>query len=237
MPRRSTRLSQGIGANRHDSGTAPSSTRRTPRSTRFADRNGTGRLGFSLVEVVVATTVMAVMIVSFLSFVQFAGDAWERSQMTVNLVSEANVVLDFIERELDGAIGVDLPQPGDPATHTLRYGKFVSDGVAGPMGSFTFEVAWPYAWTGVATTTLLARVKTTGDSRYTYSGWTAGGSNGDNILVTDRYNFELGRHIHDFRVSRVGSRKIMVSIQVKMTRAEDEIAQELATITREILLH
>ncbi|NLI76277.1 MAG: hypothetical protein GX442_07540 [Candidatus Riflebacteria bacterium] len=192
--------------------------------------------GFSLVEVVVATTVMALMIVSFLSFVQFAGDAWERSQMTINLVSEANLVLDFIERELDGAVAVDVPQPGDPATYTLRYGKWVYDGVSPPPASLTFEVVWPYAWTGVATTTLMARILTTGDPRFTGSGWATGNTVTNNTVDVDRYNYELGRHIASFAVRRLGSRKLEVAVQVSVTRAEDEIAQELL-VTREMLLH
>jgi prepilin-type N-terminal cleavage/methylation domain-containing protein len=41
------------------------------------------RPGFSLLEVMVATTVMAMMVVSLMSYVQFASEAWRRGKLTL----------------------------------------------------------------------------------------------------------------------------------------------------------
>lgn len=76
--------------------------------------------GLSLIEILIATTVMAMMLVSMLGFVQLASAAWQRTDQQVNLAAEAATVLDALRFYVANAAtmtpNLDLINPFSTAT-------------------------------------------------------------------------------------------------------------------------
>jgi len=76
----------------------------------FRSHRPRGRGGFSLLELIVAMAVMSIIVLTLYSLYDQISDAWGQSKNTVSLYQEANLVLEFLERELKQAV-VD-PQLG-----------------------------------------------------------------------------------------------------------------------------
>lgn len=73
--------------------------------------NSNGNRAYTAVEVLVATTVLAMMSVTLLSFVSFASEVWRRGQQKANLIGFSRIVKDSLQRDLSQTINVISPDP------------------------------------------------------------------------------------------------------------------------------
>lgn len=183
------------------------------------------RHGFTLVEVIVATTVMAFMMVALLQFVSFAGEVWQRTHQAVTLSTEGNALLDTIERELAAAKVITSPMPGAAAANSVRFIKTVSDYQGTPVkGDAGLEILWD-APNKIVKTQIIALPTT----------WTSATTGGAKVMDTDMYNYPLTRNVIDFQVIRTSTNLIdfYVKIEIERNAKEDTRTTE---VRRSVLL-
>lgn len=69
---------------------------------------------------------MAMMVVSMMQMVSYAAEVWQRTHINTTVASEAQMVLDAVEREMGQA--TEVSEPHDlTATSTLEYKRPVYD--------------------------------------------------------------------------------------------------------------
>jgi prepilin-type N-terminal cleavage/methylation domain-containing protein len=201
------------------------------------EENRPASSGFTLPEVIVSVTVMSIMIGSLLSYVHFAGMVWIKTHQHITLSSEANVLLDALERELSQAKAVTYPLPGND-DESLRYVKEVSDYNAGG------EIDIGYAEFRVALDSdnrrLIHRIhaspSTTGAVPSALT-WNASDATDlqQRTLDTDFYNYDLARHITGFRATRSSTNMIDISIIMEGTIDMSD-ATRTVRLSRSILM-
>ena len=88
------------------------------------------RVGLTMVEVLIASTVFALMAISLLSYVQYGSQAWKTGHQKLDVGSYYRSVTDTIQRELQQADKVLEPKVNGPASSALKYDLAISSGSA-----------------------------------------------------------------------------------------------------------
>ncbi|MFZ2958660.1 MAG: prepilin-type N-terminal cleavage/methylation domain-containing protein [Candidatus Ozemobacteraceae bacterium] len=125
------------------------------------------RQGFSLIEVMVATAMIASMIIALLSFVSIGADVWRRADQTITLSSEAEMINTYLRNATLATTKVILPAVGGSGS-TFQFDLPVATGTPSVpsqyyAGSATIRVTKSGtgpSWNLVATYTALSNVGT-----------------------------------------------------------------------------
>ncbi len=97
--------------------------------------------GLTMVEVLIASTIFALMAVSLLSYVQYGSQAWKTGHQKLDVGSYYRSVTDTIQRELQQADKVLEPKVNGPASTAMTYDLAISSGSA-YVGTATFLLEW-----------------------------------------------------------------------------------------------
>lgn len=177
---------------------------------------------FTLAEIVVAVSVMALMFTSLFSFVMYAGDTWKRNHAAIMLASEADMVFDTVERELMLAKAIITPAAGDSGP-AIVYKKTVSDWQ--PIihyGDAQLSIAYSYP-----------DVKAVIDAPP--PGWTTGVTPADYCMIEGKYQYAIARHVADFVVTRETAQLLHLYIKIQNDPQEDQFRKTIEA-TRTIFL-
>ncbi|MBU1105101.1 MAG: prepilin-type N-terminal cleavage/methylation domain-containing protein [Candidatus Riflebacteria bacterium] len=178
------------------------------------------RSGFTLVEVLVSSIVIAMMMMSILGFVAYASEVWQRTHFATTLASEGQMLLDTFDREMSFASAIISPNVGAPATSTIIYKRTVFDyNRANSTASCSF------------------RIEKHPTERRVYSKynegtldtlWTVANdpANVAKQLARSRHNYDLGRHVDTLEITRVSANRVDVRVVLKSRRLDDEFETE-----------
>lgn len=154
---------------------------------------------FSLVEVIVALTVMALMMVGLLSYVHSASILWQRGQNMLNVKAYYRAVSESLERDISQAILVHNPVGStEPA---LKFDMHIRQGNLNGTGSFALDL----------TDEKLVRILHGTSSNFTVSD-TPGT---DNVILRSRYQYVVARNVATFTVTRLASHSIIVNLGLR----------------------
>ena len=189
--------------------------------------------GFSLVEIVVSTAVIAFLMTSLFNYVSMAGTIWQKTHETITLSNEGNMLLDTIEKDLWESAMVAMPTVGATSS-ILQYSKRVSDYQADPeFVRLRFEVSFDPAINTVT--------KTLFDNTAAISalGWEddslASGTLGPNRVVRSHHTYTLARSVKAFNVNRKGHRLIEIDVLLGTTDSagnEKEVRMKRTVLVR-----
>lgn len=95
------------------------------------------RKGFTLFEIVVATTIMAAMVMALVGFVQMASASWVRTDIQVNLSAEANNIIETLRYYAVNAASV-TPVYIKNKVNIATYAYFVVNVATGSISSYEY---------------------------------------------------------------------------------------------------
>lgn len=203
--------------------------------------------GLTMVEVLIASTVFALMSISLLSFVQYGSQAWKIGHQKLDVGSYYRSVTDTIQRELQQADKVLEPKVNGPASSALKYDLAISSGSA-YVGTATFLLEWVPAArivrrrivaksTSVANVwSILPRIILTkiilvdsDNTDNTYSGTRR--TVADTMPIG--YEFTIARDVATFTVTRTSSwtANIAIGIESSMGGEDGRVESKLSTMT------
>lgn len=197
------------------------------------------RKGLTMVEVLIASTVFALMSISLLSYVQYGSQAWKTGHQKLDVGTYYRSVTDTIQRELQQADKVLEPRVNGPASSALKYDIAISSGSA-YVGTATFLLEWV-----PSTKTLQRRIfaKSTDVSnvwsslpKITITRVTSVDSdNSNNVTNTMPVGFEftVARDVATFTVTRTSSwtANIAIGIESSMSGDDGRVESKLSTMT------
>ncbi|MBF0501723.1 MAG: type II secretion system protein [Candidatus Riflebacteria bacterium] len=93
--------------------------------------------GFTFVEVLVSTMIMAMMLVSLMSFVQLSSDTWRRTDQSINLGAEGSMVVETIRNFAEKSYAMS-PAIGD-TSNVATFAMMVATG-SPEAGNYFFGV-------------------------------------------------------------------------------------------------
>lgn len=91
-------------------------------------KKSTAALGFSLVEVLVATIVMTMMMVSVIAYIQYGGEIWQKGHNKIAAENYKRMALEMLRQDLARAIEIEAPPASSTATlseHAIGYKTLV----------------------------------------------------------------------------------------------------------------
>lgn len=174
------------------------------------------RHGFSLVEIVVSTAIIAFLMTSLFNYVSMAGTVWQKTHESITLSNEGNVLLDTIEKELWESAIVLAPAVGT-ATSVLSYSRRVSDYEDDPSFiRLNFEVAYD------ATTNTVSKALIETSAAIVEQGWEEASiadasPTGPKKIVRGHHTYALARSVKEFQVKREGYRLIEIDVLLGIT--------------------
>lgn len=190
--------------------------------------------GVTMVEILIASTVFALMSISLLGYVQYGSEAWKKGHQRLNVSSYYRAISDTIQRELQQADKVLLPAVGGPASSSLKYDIPLSSGSA-YVGTATFLLEW------VASDRTLRRtmvnsspsVTTVISSMVVSSSDSSDSDTSRAPFSKTRLNYLIARDVAKFMVTRVSSWTVNVAIGIESTMSGDDerVESKLSTMT------
>ncbi|HAE38632.1 MAG TPA: hypothetical protein DCG57_08335 [Candidatus Riflebacteria bacterium] len=177
------------------------------------------RRAFTLVEVIVAITIMALMMVGLLSYVQSGSELWRRGQSTLNLRAYYRAVSDGIERDLNQALAV--ANTVGSVNNKMRYLVPLKQGAL--LGTATLEILHADG--------ILKKQLITVSPGFTI---VTSLSMSDNQVTRSRYEYVIARNVATFTVARVSSYSMQVNLGLRSILGGDESgfeASKNATMT------
>lgn len=175
------------------------------------------RRAFTLVEVIVAITIMSLMMMGLLSYVQSGSELWRRGQSTLSLRAYYRMVSESIERDLNQALEVKNEVGGVP----LDYIKYIIPAKSGAsLGTVTVEIGFA---DGVLKRRLIS-------SNFAITGTL---SESFNEISRARYEYVLARNVATFSVTRVSSYSMQVNLGLRSVLGDESgfEASKNATMT------
>lgn len=156
-------------------------------------------------EVVVSTTILALMIVSLLSFVQFASILWRKGEQTIMIANNSRMVMEALNRDCYRAVAIRYPRFSDGQIGSLTIDVPISTGTYNGTGTIKFEVE-----TGGI---LWKRL-----TDFSGSGGIAGALADEDApqeIYRGRYEYPVARDVTSFTVTRLSSWTINVALSVR----------------------
>ncbi len=169
------------------------------------------RRAFTLVEVIVAITVMALMMVGLLAYVQSGSELWHRGQSTINLRAYYRMVSESIERDLNQALAVT--NTVGSVNDKMRYIVPVKQGAL--LGTATVEILHADG--------ILKRHLIEVSTNFSIVGTI---SVSDNQISRASYEYVLARNVATFSVTRISSYSMQVNLGLRSVLGDDESAFE-----------
>lgn len=169
------------------------------------------RRAFTLVEVIVAITVMALMMVGLLAYVQSGSELWHRGQSTINLRAYYRMVSESIERDLNQALAV--ANTVGSVNDKMRYIVPVKQGAL--LGTATVEILHADG--------ILKRHLIEVSTNFSIVGTI---SVSDNEISRASYEYVLARNVATFSVTRISSYSMQVNLGLRSVLGDDESAFE-----------
>jgi prepilin-type N-terminal cleavage/methylation domain-containing protein len=169
------------------------------------------RRAFTLVEVIVAITVMALMMVGLLAYVQSGSELWHRGQSTINLRAYYRMVSESIERDLNQALAVT--NTVGSVNNKMRYIVPVKQGAL--LGTATVEILHADG--------ILKRHLIEVSTNFSIVGTI---SVSDNEISRASYEYVLARNVATFSVTRISSYSMQVNLGLRSVLGDDESAFE-----------
>lgn len=197
---------------------------------------GVWRAAFSLVEIVVATTVIGILSISLLGYVDVASGAWQRGHQKVNLIEFSRTINASLERDISQAIKIYEPKVvDDPGTAGID--ERVADHV-----TYNLPVTISDGTNGKVT----LKIQKDGNllKRYlTNSSFDIQNAEDATPLTADSlktyrpfYEFTLVRNCATFTVTRVSTWTIQVNYGLLSDVAADETHDSVLEATRTYLM-
>lgn len=171
------------------------------------------RRAFTLVEVIVAITIMALMMVGLLSYVQSGSELWRRGQSTLNLRAYYRAVSDGIERDLNQALTV--ANTVGSVNNKMRYLVPLKQGSL--LGTATLEILHADG--------ILKKQLMTVSPGFTI---VTSLSMSDNQVTRSRYEYVIARNVATFTVTRVSSYSMQVNLGLRSVFGADESGFEVS---------
>ena len=196
-------------------------TKFTTRFSLLSNSNNFSRMhnmmGSILIEVLVSTIIIGMMTTTLFSFVSFAGEIWRKTNSSVNLTNEGNMLMDTIEHELNVALTVTVPTIGTTAT-TITYTKKISDYQSSPTTATDgiFNIIYT-----PASRTVRLEITTAP------SGWSIATSDGSMQANSYYYNYTLSNHVTVISFKRISKRLMKVSATLSVETADEKIDKKL----------
>ncbi len=196
-----------------------------------------------MVEVLIASTVFALMSVSLLSYVQYGSEAWKTGHQKLDVGSYYRSVTDTIQRELQQADKVLEPRVSGPASSALKYDIAISSGST-YVGTATFLLEWVPAEkivrrriiaksTSVSSAwSSLPKFKITRVVSVDISNSNSDGSAPSNTLPIG-YEFTVARDVAAFTATRTSSWTVNIAIGIESSMSGDDerVVGKLSTMT------
>ncbi len=174
---------------------------------------------FSLVEVVVSTTVLAMMFISLLSYVQLASEVWRRTDRDVTLTSEMGHVFDTFRFLTENASDVDLAVGQSSNLPRIRIN--VATGTPSGLyytGKVRIQVKFDPADPNRLISTYTA-FSAPGGSSITFIPGDDTSSSDPKEVSLQRYYGTISEHVATFTVRRVASSSLEVFVRLENPEA------------------
>lgn len=196
--------------------------------------------GLTMVEVLIASTVFALMAVSLLSYVQYGSQAWKTGHQKLDVGSYYRSVTDTIQRELQQADKVLEPKVSGPASSALKYDIAISSGSV-YVGTATFLLEWV-----PSTKSLRRRIVAKSPAltsvwsllpKITVVGVAPGNANNAdgsaNTTMPAGFEFTVARDVAMFTVTRPSSwtANVAIGIESSMSGEDGRVERKLSTMT------
>lgn len=185
--------------------------------------------GFTLVEILVSTMIIAMMMTSIITFVSYGGEVWQRTHFATTLAGEGQMILDSLDREMSFASSIVTPIVGAVATSTVVYRKIVFDFDRANSASCTFIIEKDLTKKRVYSIFV--------EGSYSPLLWTTANdpANVAKEIARSRHNYDLGRNVDSLEITRVSTNRIDVRVVLKSKRPNDEYETE-NVFSRSILI-
>lgn len=195
--------------------------------------------GLTMVEVLIASTVFALMSISLLSYVQYGSQAWKTGHQRLDVGSYYRSVTDTIQRELQQADKVLEPKVGGPASSALKYDIAISSGST-YVGTATFLLEW------VPSTKILQRrfFDPAQETKYLSVSSkvtmvqqslvvSVDTDKAETVTVPSVFKFTVARDVATFTVKRMSSYTVDIAIGIESSMGGDEgrVEGKFATMT------
>jgi len=183
------------------------------------------RAAFTMVEVLVASVVFAMMAISLLSYVQYGSEIWKRGHQRINVSSYFRAVSNTIQRDLQQADKIIIPAVGQVSS-SLRYDMPIFKNKVYANGTGTLTLAWSSSDRTLRRS--LVQVK----SPLTIVTGTVLEA-AANSINKERYDFIVARDVATFTATRVSSWTMNIAIGIESNMGGDDgrIENMLATMT------
>ncbi|NLI76273.1 MAG: prepilin-type N-terminal cleavage/methylation domain-containing protein [Candidatus Riflebacteria bacterium] len=183
------------------------------------DRRG----GFTLIEIVIATTVMALMVVSLLSFVSFGSDIWQRGEQAMNLTNSYRGIAELITSDMMGATALRNPVEGGGVATFLEYDLTIASGPT--IGTATFQVQWDSP-----TRTLRRKIMAVPAPSAAIAAAlvpTVADESTSTKIARTRYEFIIARNVATFAVTRLSNWTVAVQVGLQSVEFNSSDTAEL----------
>jgi len=166
------------------------------------------RSGFTMVEVLVATTVMSLMIISVLSFVEYGSRIWIKGEQTVTMNITYAGICDLLSNSLLYARAIPHPTLAEGSLTYLDFDAFIASGTT--FGTVTYRLNWS------ATTQTLTKKINSFNAASTLNGnlvpTVASEALGPGKIAKERYEFQVARDVATFVVTRLSDWTVAVQV-------------------------
>jgi prepilin-type N-terminal cleavage/methylation domain-containing protein len=161
--------------------------------------------GFTIVEVIVALTIMSLMMVGLLSYVHSGSVLWKKGQTTLNVRNYYRSVVESIEHDMNIALNVNIPV-GAVQT-SLLYEIPIRQGANSGIGKIKLE----------KTGNVLMR-KLVNASGFII---TDAATNDEAQLYRPRFEYVLARDVATFTAKRISSFSIDINLGLQSLASDD----------------
>jgi len=184
------------------------------------------RDAFTMVEVLVASVVFAMMAISLLSYVQYGSEVWKRGHQRINVSSYFRAVSSAIQRDLQQADKVISPIVGQTSS-SLKYDMPIFKNKVYANGTGTLALAWSSSDHTLRRS--LIQVKSPPLAIVTGTTLEAAA----NSINRERYEFIVARDVATFTATRVSSWTMNIAIGIESNMGGDDgrIENMLATMS------
>ena len=182
------------------------------------------RRGFTLMEIMVATILIAAMMISMLSFVQVAADNWRRTDQTLTLNSEFNTIDHYLNNISMEVTKIASPTVAGGTISSMSYDLPVMTRNAGAGGYFIGSLSLRLL-ISPSSKYFQARVFAKSPNAAPYSIiWTSGAETPPQTINETRYNASLSSHVTVARFTRVASNQVRLYVRLEAPVYLEEMA-------------
>jgi Tfp pilus assembly protein PilV len=160
--------------------------------------------GFTLVEIMIATTVMVMLSVFLLSYVDFGSSIWRRGHQRMNLLHSSRAVHDLLARDLSQATKIIDPDPDINIVRSYIVYEMPVRTVSGAQGIIRLSLRHI-----IPTRTLIRVVE---GSSLTLQSPTSPMMADATKVNKSQYEFMAARNVATFTVTRVSSWTVQVNL-------------------------